>query len=193
MSIISDMDTTPGKCILAVVATWAIMMIVPFPIYGGFAALSLVEMPQQDSPGEFFLGVVVQKIGVALGFVLLFVLAKSIVLGRTMQYAAVWRVMYAIVETGQGVGPGYAGMRSQASYRKRSTFHCRRGPWVGFCEVGRASERVNDAPLPCRPGWTQSGKPARSVAARETPVAVLPNGLGAKTTQNRCRCPPGHG
>ena len=144
MSIISDMDTTPGKCILAVVATWAIMMIVPFPIYGGFAALSLVEMPQQDSPGEFFLGVVVQKIGVALGFVLLFVLAKSIVLGRTMQYAAVWWVMYAIVETGQGIGPGYsagdavAGIISEAIYFPLSAWT------VGRILRGRSGFRTSE-------------------------------------------------
>jgi hypothetical protein len=126
------METNLGRVTLAVVMTWLIMMMVPFPVYGGMAALGLADVPEQDSPGQFFLGVAVQKIGVALGFVLLFVLVKPVGTGGAMRYAAIWWIMYAIVETGQGIGPGYTrgdalgGIIAEAIYFPLSALFVRR-------------------------------------------------------------------
>ncbi len=103
-----------ARVTVGVLATFAIMFIAPFPFYGLFSAMGLVEMPDQDSPGRFMLGVVVMKIGVALGFVLIYRLARSSLAGRWLPYAATWWLMYAIVEAGQAVGPGYGAMEAVA-------------------------------------------------------------------------------
>jgi hypothetical protein len=118
---------TVGRLIAAVAATFAIMFVVPFPFYAGFEALGLVELPQNGSPGQFVLSVVVMKIGVALGFVLLFLLARPVFKERWWLYAGIWWVMYAVVEVGQAIGPGYtwgeavAGMLAEAVYFPLST------------------------------------------------------------------------
>jgi hypothetical protein len=103
-------------------ATLAIMYLVPFPFYGVFQALGLVEMPEGGNPAEFLLSVLVIKIGVAFAFVLLFRLASSASRGSWWRYAAIWWVMFALIEVGQAMGPGYsvweavAGVLSEAVY-----------------------------------------------------------------------------
>lgn len=107
---------------LAFVSTLAIMYVLPFPVYGTLSALGLVEIPEPDAPGRFMLGVLVVKIGVALGFVLLLRRAFEAFAGRWMLYAAIWWLMFAIVEVGQAIGPGYSagdaggGIISEALY-----------------------------------------------------------------------------
>ena len=103
-----------GRLIAAVVATLAIMFIVPLPVYAGFEALGAVEMPQDGSPAEFVLSVLVMKIGVALGFVFLFLLARPVFKERWWLYAGIWWLMFAIVEVGQAIGPGYTGAEAVA-------------------------------------------------------------------------------
>ena len=103
-------------------ATLVIMYVVPFPVYGVFSAAGWVTLPEGGSPLEFVLSVLVMKVGVALGFVLLFRLAQGSLAGRWWPYAAVWWAMYALVEAGQAIGPGYsvmdgvAGVISEAAY-----------------------------------------------------------------------------
>ena len=107
-----------GACAM----TFLIMLAVPFPFYAAFEALGIVEMPEGASPAEFMLSVVVMKIGIAVGFVLLYRFSASAWQGRLWKYAAIWWVMYAVVEIGQGVGPGYgpgdavAGMLAEGVY-----------------------------------------------------------------------------
>ena len=108
------MTPTVGRLIGAVVATLAIMFLVPLPVYAGFEALGAVEMPQDGSPAEFLLSVFVIKIGVALGFVFLFLLARPVFKERWWLYAGIWWLMYAIVEVGQAIGPGYTGAEALA-------------------------------------------------------------------------------
>jgi hypothetical protein len=108
------MTTTVGRLIGAVLATLAIMFVVPLPAYAGFEALGLVELPQDGSPGQFVLSVLVMKIGVALGFVFLFILARPMVKEGWWLYAGIWWLMYAIVEVGQAIGPGYTGAEAVA-------------------------------------------------------------------------------
>jgi hypothetical protein len=116
------MNKLVGRGIVAFVATLVIMQFAGFPVYGIFSAVGAIELPQGGSPTQFFFSVLVMKIGVALGFVLLFVLAAPTIAGRWWLYAVVWWLMYAIVEVGQAIGPGYsaaeavAGVISEAIY-----------------------------------------------------------------------------
>ena len=96
------------RTILAFLSTLVIMYAVPFPVYGLMSALGLVEMPDEGSPGRFMLGVLVMKIGVALGFVLLLRLALDVFAARWPWYAGIWWLMFAIVELGQAIAPDYS-------------------------------------------------------------------------------------
>lgn len=116
-----------GRLAAAVAATLAIMFVAPFLFYGGFEALGWVELPEDGSPAEFMLSVLVIKIGVALGFVALFILARPAFKEQWWIYAGIWWVMFAIVEIGQAIGPGYtwaeavAGILAEAVYFPLST------------------------------------------------------------------------
>ncbi len=92
---------------LAILATLAIMYLVPFPIYGGLSMVTDIEPPSPDSPGLFMLSVLVVKVGVAIGFVLLFYLGRSHWLEDWKTYAGVWWAMFAIMEVGQAIVPDY--------------------------------------------------------------------------------------
>ena len=92
---------------LAVLATLLIIYLVPFPIYGGLSLVTDIEAPSPDSPGLFMLSVLVVKVGVAIGFVLLFYLARSRWIEDWKTYAGVWWAMFAIMELGQAIVPEY--------------------------------------------------------------------------------------
>lgn len=117
-----------GKALVAMAATLVIMYVVPFPIYGTFQALGLVELPEDGTPAQFLLSVLVIKIGVAVAYVLLFRLASPALAGRWWPYAAIWWLMFAFIEVGQALGPGYsaaeaiAGILSEAIYFPLSTW-----------------------------------------------------------------------
>ena len=110
------------KELTSFIAVLAIMYIVPFPVYGLFSAAGYVALPEDGSPAQFLLSVFVIKIGVALAFVLLYRLAARSLAGRRWLYAAIWWLIFAIIEVGQAVGPGYsaaeavAGIISEAIY-----------------------------------------------------------------------------
>ena len=95
------------RLLLAILATLAIMYVVPLPIYGGLSLVTDIEPPSPDSPGLFMLSVLVVKVGVAIGFVLLFHLARSHWLGDWKTYAGVWWAMFTVMELGQAIVPGY--------------------------------------------------------------------------------------
>ena len=116
------MNQTPGRVVIAIVVTFVIMLVVPFPVYSLFAGLGMAQLPEGGSPGEFFLSVVVMKIGVALGFVLLFNSRAEALVRHWWRYAVIWWLMSTVVEVGQAIGPGYsageavAGSISEAIY-----------------------------------------------------------------------------
>ena len=130
-----------GRLFVAFVATLAIMWIVPLPIYGLFSALGALEMPEVGSTARFFLSVSVIKVGFALAFVLLFDLAERTLAGRWWRYAAIWWVMFALLEAGRAIGPGssasfaVAGVISEAIYIPLSSLF-----------VARIVSRKKDAP-----------------------------------------------
>ena len=102
------MKSHPSRIVVAMLATLAIQYLVPLPVYGGLQALGLVELPEGGSPAQFMLSVLVIKIGVAFAFVLLFRLAGLDGGGSWWRYAAIWWVMFAVIELGQAIGPGYS-------------------------------------------------------------------------------------
>ena len=97
-----------GPAILAFVSTLVIMYVVPLPVYALMSAIRLVEMPDDSTPGQFMISVLVIKIGVALGFVLLLRFAFGVFAARWLLYGAIWWLMFAIVEIGQAIGPNYS-------------------------------------------------------------------------------------
>ena len=112
-----------GRVVVAVLATLVIMWVVPLPVYGVYSAVfGAMELPDGASLAQFFLSVTVTKIGFALAFVLLFDLAAATLAGRWWLYAAIWWVMFALLEAGRAIGPGYsvlfavAGVISEAIY-----------------------------------------------------------------------------
>ena len=94
--------------ILAFIITLVIMYVVPLPVYALLSAMGLVEMPDEGTPGQFMISVLVVKIGVALGFVWLLRLASGVFTVRWLLYGAIWWFMFAIVEIGQAIGPNYS-------------------------------------------------------------------------------------
>ncbi len=91
----------------AILATIAIMYLVPFPIYGGLSLVTDIEPPSPESPGLFMLSVLVVKVGVAFGFVMLFYLGRNRWIEDWKSYAGVWWVMFTIMEFGQAIVPEY--------------------------------------------------------------------------------------
>ena len=97
--------------------TYLAMWIVPIPVYGLFAALGWMEMPDGGNPLSFYLSVSVIKAGFAFGFVGLFPRT-----GSWRSYAMTWWVMFAALELGQVVGQtnpmsfAAAGILSEAGY-----------------------------------------------------------------------------
>jgi hypothetical protein len=71
-----------GRTILAFISTLVIMCVVPLPVYGLMSAIGLVEIPVEGTPAQFMISVLVVKIGVALGFVLLLLLASDVFAAR---------------------------------------------------------------------------------------------------------------
>ena len=116
------MRTHRGRIAVAMLATLAIMYLVPLPVYAALEALGLVELPEGGSPAQFMLSVLVIKIGVAVAFVMLFRAARLDIGGSWWPYAAIWWVMFALIEVGQAIGPGYSaweavgGMVAEAIY-----------------------------------------------------------------------------
>ena len=117
------MKETVGRLVVAFLATLAIMWVIPLPIYGVFSAVfGAMELPEGASPAQFFVSVTVIKIGFALAFVLLFDLAAATLAGRWWLYAAIWWLMFVLLEVGRAIGPGYsaafavAGVISEAIY-----------------------------------------------------------------------------
>ncbi len=101
----------------AFLLTYLAMWLVPIPVYGLFAVLAWMEMPDSGNPLSFYLSVSVIKAGFAFGFVGLFPRT-----GSWRNYAMTWWVMFAALELGQVVSQtnplsfAVAGILSEAGY-----------------------------------------------------------------------------
>lgn len=106
--------------------TLIIIFVVPILIYS--MAVKYAGLSEPDKKLSFMVAVLIQKIGTSLGFVALFVVGKEIYISNWLLYGIVWALMFAIVEIGQAIGPGYtkteavAGIISEFIYFPLSAF-----------------------------------------------------------------------
>lgn len=108
------------QVIYSFVAVLLIVFIVPILIYGLFSALLGLE--DTDKKLGFFVGVLVQKLGTAGGFVGLMYYSGEIFITSWWLYSLIWLAMYALTELGQVLMSEYtwkeaaAGVLSEAIY-----------------------------------------------------------------------------
>ncbi|MFO7587446.1 MAG: hypothetical protein R6X22_05170 [Gemmatimonadota bacterium] len=127
---------------LALLATLLIMYVVTFVIYGVVAAVTGLEPPQDGSPARFLLGVLITKLGLALGFVLLFALAREVWQARWPVYALIWWVLFAVSEIGQAVAPGYSWLEAAGGIMAEAVY-CPLSAWATARLLGgRGAGRV---------------------------------------------------
>ncbi len=98
--------------VLGILVTLVIIFIVPVGVYGLFVRYWGVSEPKRTS--SFLTSVLVQKVGTAVGFVVVFAMAREYFVENWLGYGLVWAAMYAIVEIGQAIGPGYSNMEAVA-------------------------------------------------------------------------------
>ena len=96
-----------ARAALCVVIVLAILYIVPFLVYGVFAARKLVKEPEPGSVRAFLLSVFVQKVGHAIAFVGIFHVARDSLSGQWILYAFLWWLLFVIGEIGLAIGPNY--------------------------------------------------------------------------------------
>ncbi len=97
-----------GKILATILLVLAVIYIVPFVVYGAFSFLAGMKPPAGASPAQFLLSVLVSKVGTAVGFVVIFYLARTSLGSRWTIYAFVWWLMFVIGEIGQAIGPNYS-------------------------------------------------------------------------------------
>jgi hypothetical protein len=114
---------------LAIGATLLIMYVVAFGVYGGVAAVTGLEPPQDGSPAQFLFSVLVVKLGLAVGFVLLFAVARHVWQGRWPLYGLIWWVLFAVSEIGQAIGPQYSWLEAGAGILAEAIY-CPVAAWV---------------------------------------------------------------
>ena len=93
---------------LSIGAAFLIMNLATFMAYGSLAAIMGLEPPADGSPSQFFVSVLVVKLGLAGGFVAFYHLAREIWFTRWMQYALIWWATFAVIEIGQAIAPDYS-------------------------------------------------------------------------------------
>jgi hypothetical protein len=98
------MVASAGLCFVIVLA---ILYVVPFLVYGVFAALKLVKEPEPGTVRAFLLSVLVQKVGHAVAFVGIFYAARESLSGQWLLYAFLWWLLFVIGEIGFAIGPKY--------------------------------------------------------------------------------------
>jgi len=96
------------KVVLCVLGVVVIVHLGAFLAYGVAGAAGWVKQPEPANMRAFMLGVLVDKTGHAIAFVLLFLLARDGLDGRWMLYAAAWWPLFVLGEVGTAMRPGYS-------------------------------------------------------------------------------------
>ena len=113
---------------LSILLVLVIIFVVPFLVYALFAAFGGLKAPEGASAARFLTSVLIQKIGVAAAFVLIFYIARSAIGDRWLLYAGLWLLLFLFGEIGQALGPNYswkeafAGMISEVIYTPLSAY-----------------------------------------------------------------------
>ncbi len=95
------------RYVIAIIATIAIIYIVPFVFYG-FSSILWDLKPPDDVPAwQFLISILVSKTGTAIAFVLIYRYAKVGLNRKWLLYALIWWLSFSIGELGQAIGPNY--------------------------------------------------------------------------------------
>ncbi len=95
---------------LSITAVFLVMNLATFVAYGGLSLLVGLEPPAEGSPGQFFVSVLVVKLGMAGAFVSLYYVAREIWSVRWILYAVIWWAAFSVIEIGQAIAPNYSWM-----------------------------------------------------------------------------------
>lgn len=95
------------RYVLSIIATLAIIYIVPFVLYAIATVVWALEPPDDAAPWQFLIGILVSKTGTAIAFVLIYHFAKAGLERKWLLYAFIWWFSFAIGELGQAIGPQY--------------------------------------------------------------------------------------
>ena len=112
--------------LLGCIITLIIIFVVPILVYGLFTSFFGLKEPEKKL--KFFVGVILQKVGTTIGFVVLFYLGREYFLDGWLLYGLIWFAMFALTEVGQTFMPNYskketvAGIVSEAIYFPLSAF-----------------------------------------------------------------------
>jgi hypothetical protein len=92
---------------LAVLAVFLALFVVPVLVYGALSQLTGLQPPGND-PAAFLTGVAVSKLGTALAFVGIWLLARDDLSAQLWVYVGLWWLMFVLGEIGQAIGPDYS-------------------------------------------------------------------------------------
>lgn len=95
----------------SVIYVWAIIFIVPFIVYGVASKVAGIEPPKQVSVQQFLASVLLEKLGVATTFALVFLMADRVAAPNWLYYGLLWWYMFALAEVAMA-------MRSQSSWKE---------------------------------------------------------------------------
>lgn len=98
-------EVGPPPAYLGTLLVLVIIFVVPLAVYGLFTVVAGLKEPARS--GRFLVSVLVQKVGTAIAFVVLFDLARDYFGEHWVQYGGIW-LMFAITEVGQTIGPDYS-------------------------------------------------------------------------------------
>ena len=129
----SSNTPSPLRIVTCCITVFAILFIVPFVVYSAFAVAAGTEMPEEASPALFMLSVVIEKIGHATAFVLIFYLGRLSLSRYWALYALGWWMMFALGELALALRqPTYtadmaiAGVVAEAIYLPMAAFVAQR-------------------------------------------------------------------
>lgn len=106
---------------LATVLVFLTIFMVPVLVYGTLSRFVFLQSPGDD-PMVFLAGVALSKLGTAIAFVGIWVIAREMLGPQWMPYVSLWLAMFAFGEIGQAIDPDYgwseaiAGIVSEVVY-----------------------------------------------------------------------------
>jgi hypothetical protein len=112
--------------LLSFITTLIIIFVVPIIVYGIFSKIWDFKPPEKKL--NFFISVLIQKVGTGIGFVWLYYLGIEVYIDNWFIYSLIWLLMYFVIELGQSMITNYtkkealAGIISELIYFPLSAF-----------------------------------------------------------------------
>ena len=110
------------KYILSIIIVLVIIYLVPFVFYALSTVVWDLKPPDDITPWQFLLSILISKTGTAIAFVVFYHYANAGLHRRWLLYAFIWWLSFIIGELGQAIGPNYTwkeavvGIISEAIY-----------------------------------------------------------------------------